>query len=1338
VASFFISHSSRDSESSERIRERLRGEGYGSVFLDFDPEDGIPAGRDWERELYAQLRSCDAVVYLCSAASLDSKWCFAELSLARATGKPVFPIALEPAARHPLLADTQSIEWVELGSDGEAAFERLWSGFRSHGFDPRDAFSWDPSRPPFPGLSPLEAEDAAVFFGRSAEIDELVSRLQPILASSRRLVGVIGPSGSGKSSLVRAGLVPRLRRMGGRWAIVLPFKPGARPLSTLARRLAGELGESDWRRIRERIERDPTELAGLVDDLLAGTGGDATSVLLVIDQAEELVTADADERTAFLDALGAALEEATQLWVVATIRSEYVTAVLQERAIANVIGPAVVIGRLDRSRIPEVIEEPARKGGVDLDPGLAGRMVEETVGGDALPLLAYTLRQLYDRAAPGRRITTEAYEAIGGVVGALRGRADAISAELAQGGKGELVIPTLLRFATVEQESEPIGRRVLKTSLSTDEGEVVRAFVEARLLTSTGEGDEAVIGVAHDSLLRSWGPLRQAIDASRENLRLRSELERLAREWDSVQRLDSYLLREERLAAAAGLLESELGREALPLVQEFVRRSSAQSQAALRRESELLAGRALDSLDEDPERSLLLALAAVEEYTISSRAIRALNAALADSKVRLSLRVHAGIVSSPVFSPDGERIVTASSDGTARLWDATSGAELHVLRGHEGTVSSPAFSPDGERVVTASEDGTARLWDVASGEELHVLRAHGREVRSALFSPDGTQVVTASEDGTARVWDVASGEELHVLRHEAPTRTRVWRGGVKSAVFSPDGARVVTASRNAARLWDAESGGELHVLRGHEDWIWSAVFSPDGARIVTASEDGTSRLWDAASGEELQVLRHEQGASSAVFSPDGERILTASSDGTARLWDAASGGELQVLPHSGAVWSAVFSPDGERIVTASEDGTSRLWYAATGWELQVFRGHELAVMSAVFSPSGERIATESADGTARIWDAACGGELHVLCGHESMVWSAAFSPSGERIVTASDDGTARLWDAASGRELHALRGHEAGIRSAVFSPDGGLVVTASDDGTARIWDAACGGELQVLRGHESTVSSAAFSPNGERIVTASSDGTARLWDATSGAELHVLRGHEEEVRSGVFSPDGELVVTASEDATARLWGAESSRELHLLRGHERWVSRAVFSPDGKRIVTASDDRTARLWESASGAELHSLFHEDQVWSAVFSPDGERIVTASSDGTARLWDAASGGELQVLRHVGMVWSAAFSPDGEWIVTASSDRTAGIWEASSRAPLHVLRGHEGVVWSAVFSPDGARVVTASEDGTARVWETLAVDLLIAKARSRVTRELTDAELAEYGLSPGVPGP
>jgi WD40 repeat protein len=586
---------------------------------------------------------------------------------------------------------------------------------------------------------------------------------------------------------------------------------------------------------------------------------------------------------------------------------------------------------------------------------------------------------------------------------------------------------------------------------------------------------------------------------------------------------------------------------------------------------------------------------------------------------RLRLSGHGVEVTSASFSSDGGRIVTAARDGTARVWDATSGEELRVLHGHERVVMSASFSPDGGRIVTASEDGTARVWDAASGAEIRVLHGHEHVVRYASFSSDGSQVVTASIDETARVWDAGSGEELRVLRH----KTFAMSASVLSASFSPDGGRIVTVFLgHTAQIWDAESGKKLRLLRGHNDELTSASFSPGGERIVTASWDRTARIWDADSGEELRVLRgHDDAVNNASLSSDGGRIVTASSDGTARVWDAASGEELRVLRgHDGAVNNASLSSDGGRIVTASSDGTARVWDTVSSDELCVLRGHKKQVNSASFSPDGGRIVTAARDRTARLWDAASGDELHVLRGHKNELTSASFSPDGGRIVTASSDQTARIWDAESGAEMR-VHGQDGWVMSAAFSPDGGRIVTASSDRKARIWDAESGGEISILYGHDAEVTSASFSSDGGRIVTTSWDGTARLWDAASGRELRVLRGHYPSwVTSASFSPDGGQIVTASEDRTARIWDAMSGEELRVLHGHNCWVTSALFSPDGGWIITASRDATARIWDATSGGEITRITLEAGI--SALAVLGDAIALGDSLGRIHVFDAGA--------------------------------------------------------------------------------------------------------------------
>jgi energy-coupling factor transporter ATP-binding protein EcfA2 len=596
VASLLISHSSSDRDAAQRLAERLRAEGFAALFLDFDPEQGIPAGRNWERELYAQLRKADAVIFLASAASVASRWCFAEVSLARSLNKPIFPLRLEGDARLELLDDAQ---WIDL-SEGERGYARLWAGLKQAGLDPAESFAWDPTRRPYPGLEPFAPQDAAVFFGRDHEIERLLELVQPTLQRgvAGRLVAIVGPSGSGKSSLLRAGLLPRLENLKESWVVVPPVVPGQKPTRNLARSLSQAFSARGHERSPAELERhlgsgSSAALVELADELAEITGGAEPNVLVVIDQAEELITRSGErEQQLFLRLLGEALKnEGSPLWVVATLRSEFLSSAPERAGLAEVVDDPLLVEPLSRTRLPEVIERPAQRAGLDFEAGLVERMVEETTGGDALPLLAYTLQELWEQVGSEGTVRFADYEAVGGVVGALQHRADRISDELTRRGQGPMIVPTLLKLASVEGEEEPTRRRVRRSALAPEEQEVVDAFVEARLLTSGkseggGEEDAAYVEVAHEALLRQWEPLREAIEEERSSLRMRSELERLATDWDQARKTheneDSYLLVRGRLADFrewADRHPKELG----PTEREFLGASEAFEERRIRR-----------------------------------------------------------------------------------------------------------------------------------------------------------------------------------------------------------------------------------------------------------------------------------------------------------------------------------------------------------------------------------------------------------------------------------------------------------------------------------------------------------------------------------------------------------------------------------------------------------------------------------------------------------------------------------------------------------------------------------------------------------------------------------
>ena len=672
------------------------------------------------------------------------------------------------------------------------------------------------------------------------------------------------------------------------------------------------------------------------------------------------------------------------------------------------------------------------------------------------------------------------------------------------------------------------------------------------------------------------------------------------------------------------------------------------------------------------------------------------------------LHGHAKAVWGGSFSPDGSRIVTASSDETARVWDARTGETILELRGHAGELSCASFSPDGSRIVTGSADGTARVWDARTGATLLELKGHASGVRGVSFSPDGSRVVTGSADGTARVWDARTGETILELKGHA--------SGVRGASFSPDGSRIVTGSADGtARVWDARTGGKLLELKGHASGVRGVSFSPDGSRVVTGGDDGTARVWGARTGATLLELKgHASGVRGVSFSPDGSRIVTGGDDGTARVWDARTGGKLLELKgHTGWVTSASFSPDGSWILTGSIDKTARVWAARADTTLLDLKGKQELVPRTWFSPHFSRFVRGDKGGTARICETRTGATLLELKGHAGGMKCVSFGADGSRILIVSREGTARVWDARTGAILLELGGNFNDVSRASLSPDGARVVTIGDDGTARVWDARTGAILLELRRdefegfvHDIDFMSprVSFSPDGSRILAVLKDGSAWLWDARTGAKVLHLKEDVNVIHRASFSHDGLRIVTGGQHNTARVWDAKTGAILLELEGHTEAVWSASFSPDGSRIITGSLDKTVRLWDARTGMCLLELKgHAEPVVNASFSPDGSRILTACWDGATRLREAPTGPTLPEFKgHTAKVWSASFSPDGSRIITGSSDQTARVWDAKAGTTILDLKEHTTGVVNTSFSSDGSRVLTLAASAPWKVWD------------------------------------
>ena len=1151
---------------------------------------------------------------------------------------------------------------------------------------------------PYVGLARFEERHKDFFFGRDAVIAKLLG-----MVAARNVVLVTGASGSGKSSLVRSGLLPQLssRLPMGRFRPLL-LTPDRDPFVSLrGALLASGLSQSQTAEVRSDSE---VPLAEVLKKLLPPE----ELWLLFVDQFEEVFTLCSEPRTRarFLDglsALGHAV--AGDLKVVLAMRADFFDRLGAHPEIAQLAESGLcMVSDMQASELRAAIEQPAARHGAVFEEGLVEQIIADVKGRPGtLPLLQYTLDLLWheDKPQDDRTLNTVNYHKIGGIEGALRLRADAIFG-CSQGrarpdSEKRAMRRIFLRVVDLTSQgadARAVSKRTQRSEFEKEEDQrLIAELVDEKLLVSNAEvGKEApaassTVELAHEALLSAWPLLGTWIEQAREVLYVRNRLCTDARRWSL-----------EKVKNPSGADEELWGGTRLSQAQELRARGdfravlgglSSEEESFLDAGLSLRERRAREEQQRREQRTRLLriGIAVLSVFLIIAGAAaysarKQQREALAQKREAIAQKEAAEQRELDVVVEEGRQLLVEKDRAVeAVLWlqkAQTQGSKSPalpyllaqamlpvdamrlILRGHWNDVTSASFSPDGGRIVTSSFDNTARLWDAKSGKTLLTLRGHTGAVTGANFSTDGRRIVTSSFDHTARLWDAETGKTLLTFEGH--------KEGVRSASFSPDGSRIVTSSWDkSARLWDAETGKFLLALQGHADSVNSASFSPDGRRIVTSSWDKSARLWDAKSGKTLRVLQgHTSGVNSASFSPDGGRIVTASQDQTARLWNAETGQSLLTLEgHRSEVKSASFSPDGRCIVTASPDQTARLWDAETGQSLFTLHGHTSDVRSASFSPDGRRIVTASGDHTARLWEAEMGKSQLSLQGQTGEVKSASFSPDGGRIVTASDDNSARLWDAKSGKTLLTLQGHTALVTSASLSPDGGRIVTASDDKSARLWDAKSGQSLLTLQGHTESVDSASFSPDGGRIVTASGDHTARLWDAKSGQSLLTLQGHTEAVTSASFSPDGQCIVTASGDQTARLWDAETGKFLLALLGHTASVNSASFSPDGRRIVTASQDDTARLWDAKTGKLLLSLRgHRLGVNSASFSPDGGRIVTAGEDQIARLWDAKTGKPLFTLQgHANGVTSANFSPDGRRIITASRDKTVRLWSAGS---------------------------------------------------------------------------
>jgi WD40 repeat protein/uncharacterized caspase-like protein len=1177
---------------------------------------------------------------------------------------------------------------------------------------------------PYMGLKAFTEENSQYFYGRETLTQKLIEQI-----SHSSTLAVVGASGSGKSSVMQAGLLAQLRQgkqlPGSEHWWIACFRPGVRPLETLLGVLATSTNVKE--KALEQIQLESSFYQGVEGFVEWLRSRSEPMVVLAIDQFEEVFTlAEASDRQKFIELLLGAVKYASDRFkLVLTIRADFVSSCLEIPELATILQKSSILvpPYLVEEDYRQAIVKPAKQVGLKVESGLVEILLQELdrAAGD-LPLLQFVLEKLWENRQ-NSTLTVKTYQILGGIRGALEQQAQSAYDSLDPEAQ-DCTRWIFLNLTQLGEGTEDTRRRVSLNDLIVNKypkalvDRTLQALTAAKIVvvnieqalagSSRGSNneqpqpqdwlaanlkDKTTVEVVHEILIRHWSTLRWWLEENRARLRIQRQIEQAALLWKNNDRQSEFLLRGVRLVEAEELYLkhtdelSDLAIRFIAACLEAKEQEKRESIKRLRRAQAAavaigLLGIASIAFGALAYRQKSIAQTQeIDALDSSSEALwfskRSLESLVASVKAGKSLN-NVGSLGQKIIGSDRwtkTRIKTVTT-----LQQSIYGTqELNRLEKHTQRINAVTYSPNGQIVASASDDNTVMLWG-KDGSLLTTLNGHQERVTSIAFSPDGQYLASASADRTIKIWSIDRSN---------PSKTFL-----------------------------------LKTINGHQDWVTSLAFIPNkgGERSILASgsRDRTVKIWKL-DGSLIDTVTDSNWVNALSFSPDGKTLASACEDNTIKLWSIGESNKIDRQPkhilkgHGDRVGNLTFSPDSKQLLSASEDNSVKLWQVADGKLLNSFIYRD-RINSAIFSPDGQTIAAAGGDSSVTIISRD-GTLRQSMFGHDGEIFSLSFSPDGQTIASASTDKTVRLWRVIKNlnqqKEIGTYR-----VRFSPQSPD--IFATGTWDGEVKLWqrrDDNTKSLIRKLKGHQMTVADLQFSPDGKILASASWDKTIKLWRVEDGQLLATLQNHQDTLTSIAFSPDGKILVSGSEDKTINLWKIEDEKAelIKTIRGHQDGITSLAFSPDGKFFASGSYDKNIKIWRE-DGSFVTNLKKQGLAISAIqFSPDGKTLASGSWDNTIELWRVIDLDRERIepfktlAGHRGGVTSLDFTKDGKVLTSSSSDGTIKIWNVRDGSLLKTLLGHTSAVHNLSFNSSDRSMISAEEQAGLFLWNLELDDLL-----------------------------